>query len=614
MSRLISSRTLFASSAMFALLVIGGVAFAHTNAPTQPPLTQQAPTQQAPKAEGTTPKCINRSVYIIRVPTDPKQVLQPTGTTNKPIPPATNDEPGCWIKFCTPATIKTATNPKGDKEVCGERFFENDEDLKKGDVMNRDGALAALQQGVAADLSFYAKNDQNKALSDLKDDISSLSPEVRSGITNAFSQQVAADIAAQQTSVNQAEQALKSLQENCLSNGSECGNHGAVAEAQKRLQLEKEALENLNKSKVDLVSTQKANCPSLNPADNCKSDVNSQDCPTGQVRTGGECKASDSTFNRGPGGNDNNSPSPAANQNPAGGQNPFNSILSQLARALMGQQLSQQPTCPTDPQQYQQYQQMFQQQMQQYQFQLQQYNYQQQFALYSGGQSYNYLNQQPPLPPMQCKPATTGGGQCTNEPGQPSGSCPAGWQAVRNSQQCVTSWQCGGAGSSLAQISCQPQLADVGMTVGITFGCSAGTAVGQGFNTNGQNSGSTQATTTSPGAGINTINFGLTCTNQGVTDSKQCTVNLNKPSLIFVANPKVLNSGERSSIGWVTAGMQGCIISSPDDSTFTNDHANNSRKNGVAETPALTSDSVFVLTCTTLAGGTRTASTTVDVR
>lgn len=152
------------------------------------------------------------------------------------------------------------------------------------------------------------------------------------------------------------------------------------------------------------------------------------------------------------------------------------------------------------------------------------------------------------------------------------------------------------------------------MTVGITFGCSAGTAVGQGFSTNGQNSGSTQATTTSPGAGINTINFGLTCTNQGVTDSKQCTVNLNRPSLIFVANPKVLNSGERSSIGWVTAGMQGCIISSPDHSSFTSDHANNSRKSGVAETPALTADSTFVLSCTTLAGGTRTASTTVDVR
>lgn len=577
MSRLISLRVLVASSAVVSLLMVGGAAFA----------TNHTQTQGKPVMVGATPKCINDSRYTIQVPTDPKQKTEPKGTTNKPKPPSTTDKPGCYIKLCVPAAL--SKDPNAKNPVCTEKYFSSDEELKNARTDTQAGALDVFKGNVLKSLADLSKSDPT-TFATLSDQIRTL-PQ---GIQDAFKEHVSGEITTKQNAVNEAERRLRELQSNCLTDGPECAG---VQDAQQELRLKQEELEKLNATKKILEDPNRT--PVVPPPSN------PQECPPGQVKVDGVCKTRTDTFPpSGPG-----TTGPGGTQSPSGGQNPFNSILSQLARALMGQQQPQQPTCPTDPQQYQQYQQMFQQQMQQYQFQLQQYNYQQQYAQYS-----NSYSPPPPVPPVQCKPATTGGGQCTNEPAQPQSACAAGWQPVRNSQQCITSWQCGGGSSGLAQISCQPQLADVGMTVGITFGCSAGTAVGQGFSTNGQNSGSTQATTTSPGAGINTINFGLTCTNQGVTDSKQCTVNLNRPSLIFVANPKVLNSGERSSIGWVTAGMQGCIISSPDHASFTSDHANNSRKSGVAETPTLTADSTFVLSCTTLAGGTRTASTTVDVR
>lgn len=558
-------------------------------------------TTKQPVKKGATPKCVNDSEYIIKVPTKAGEVVEPKGSTNKPKPPNKTDQPGCWVTMCVPAAY--ATNQNAKKDVCTlKKRFNGDEDLKEAKVDTPAGAMDAFQKNILADLARLAKTDP-EGFGNLSADLRGLPDSFRNSINNAFKEQVSGEITAQQNAVNDAEQRLRNMQV-CLSDGPECAvAQEAIREAERKLKLEKEALDNLNKSKVALEDTNR-NPPVAPPP-------NPQACPPGQVRVGGECKANDSTFPpSGPGG----SGPGGSNPSPTGGSNPFNSILSQLARALMGQQQQPQaPTCPTDPQQYQQYQQMYQQQLQQYNYQLQQYNYQQQFAQYSGGQSFNSFSQQPPMPPVQCKPATTGGGQCTNEPAQPQSACASGWQPVRNAQQCITSWQCG-LGAGTAQISCQPQLADVGMQVGITFACSSGTAVGQGFSTNGQNSGSAQATTTSPGAGIQAINYGLTCTNQGVSESKQCTVTLNKPSLIFVANPKEINSGERSAIGWVTAGIESCIISSPELSSFTSEHASSPKKSGTVQTPALAADATFVLKCTTLAGGTRTATTTVDVR
>jgi hypothetical protein len=153
------------------------------------------------------------------------------------------------------------------------------------------------------------------------------------------------------------------------------------------------------------------------------------------------------------------------------------------------------------------------------------------------------------------------------------------------------------------------------MTVAISFGCQNATASnGQGFSTGGALSGSTTTIVSVPPENATAMNFALTCTNQGAVDSKQCSVRINKPSIVLVANPKTISSGQTSSIGWVTAGIESCIVSSPDNQAFTTENANKPKKSGVAQTPTLSQNTSFVLNCTTLAGGTKQATTTVSIQ
>lgn len=166
-----------------------------------------------------------------------------------------------------------------------------------------------------------------------------------------------------------------------------------------------------------------------------------------------------------------------------------------------------------------------------------------------------------------------------------------------------------------AQISCQPMRADVGMQVAIAYSCAnATTSSGNGFTTNGALSGSATATISSQGLGLPTQNLTLTCSKDGVTHSAGCEIQVNKPVIIFVSNPKQIKAGETANVGWVTSGMQSCVVSSPSQSGFTSENASNASPSGVAKTPPLTEDTQFVLTCTTGGGNTKTAELTVDVK
>jgi hypothetical protein len=64
----------------------------------------------------------------------------------------------------------------------------------------------------------------------------------------------------------------------------------------------------------------------------------------------------------------------------------------------------------------------------------------------------------------------------------------------------------------------------------------------------------------------------------------------------------------------VTTSMKACTISSPEFPDFTAANANNTSINGGLQTPALSSTSHFVLTCTTLGNQTSIATTTVTVQ
>ncbi|MFZ2555440.1 MAG: hypothetical protein WAZ27_04155 [Minisyncoccia bacterium] len=184
------------------------------------------------------------------------------------------------------------------------------------------------------------------------------------------------------------------------------------------------------------------------------------------------------------------------------------------------------------------------------------------------------------------------------------------------STQVTVGTQGGGSGDGAvkAEISCRPQVADVGMSVAVSFACrNANTSVGSGFSSANQMSGSATPVVAQPTIGSDSVTYGLTCSKEGKTDTAQCTVEINKTSIVLIANPKNLESGKESNIGWITSGMEACTISSPTLSGFTAENAGSTNVSGVAKSPPLTADTKFVLSCTTKAGGTKTAETTVTV-
>jgi hypothetical protein len=216
----------------------------------------------------------------------------------------------------------------------------------------------------------------------------------------------------------------------------------------------------------------------------------------------------------------------------------------------------------------------------------------------------------------------TNGQQCYQPPPQPDPSqCTSGsWQPTSAQQNgCTTGWQCvpgnGSAGGTpTAQLSCQPQIADVGMPISFSFACgNASGSTGTGFSTGGALSGSATTSAPNPPSGQNTVTYTLTCIKLGVTASSQCQVQLNKAGIVLVTNPKNVNGNETSLIGWITSGMQSCVISSPDQQDFTARNAGNTSVNGAATTSPITGNTRFRLDCQTLSGGTKSATTTVSL-
>lgn len=289
------------------------------------------------------------------------------------------------------------------------------------------------------------------------------------------------------------------------------------------------------------------------------------------------------------------------------------SILGGLAKALGGGAGSGTGApCPSDPAAYSQAQQQYQQQMQQYNTQLQQYNYQQQL---------NQLNGLPqPVPPVAPQPCqqTSDSNTCPAAPAQPS--CPAGTTATAkktqssSGAQCTTGWQCVAGAQPTAQISCQPQLADVGMNIAISFTCGNSTgSEGQGFDSANLTSGSSTPVITAPPDNARTANFGINCKKDTLAAAKQCSIQINRPSIVLLANPQAVALNASSTIGWVTTGMSTCVISSPTLADFTAENAANTSVNGGVVTPNLSTTTTMLLHCVTLAGGTRDATTTVEI-
>ena len=382
------------------------------------------------------------------------------------------------------------------------------------------------------------------------------------------------------------------------------------------------------------VVTTRPNCATNPSAPGCTTKV----CPPGYTGTYPSCIPPYTGGGLG-GGNGNSSGGSGSGQGSGSGSNSFlQGLMSSLAKGLGMQQPPppppppQQPPqqCATDPNAQQQQQQQYQYQMQQYQYQLQLYQqqqYQQQLQQMQSGGGYGlggyggYPQPQMPMPqqPQQCTPANQN--QCQQQIPLPNPeSCTVGtWQPQYNGA-CIVQWHCvpkpGGTGDPEAKISCQPQIADVGMTLAITFSCAnSKTSEGEGFSTDGKLSGSATTVVTAAAKNGDEKVYQLTCANaEKKTSSAQCKVQVSKTSIVLIANPQSVASGEAASVGWVTTGMKSCIVSSPDLPDFTAKNAANTSVNGMASTGPITSDATIDLKCTTAAGSTKTATTKITVK
>jgi hypothetical protein len=297
--------------------------------------------------------------------------------------------------------------------------------------------------------------------------------------------------------------------------------------------------------------------------------------------------------------------------NNSGGGSALSSLLGALGKALAGA-LGGSPAaapaqaCSTDPNAYAQQQQQYQTALQNYNYQQQQYQYQLQLNAAYGN---NNIAPIAPTQPTPCTPSTAQ--QCSVQPPQPTaGTCTGGNWTPQMSGSCVVGWQCSNLG---AQLSCAPATADVGSTLSISYSCAQGTASGDAFSASGT-SGTSTAVIQTPPAGTNTATYNLTCTNGAVTSGAQCSVQIVQPNIVLVANPATVASGGTSLIGWVTTGMQACVISSPTDHTFTTQNSANTSVNGSVQTTALTySSNEYDLTCLTLTGQTKSSAVIVKV-
>ncbi len=459
-----------------------------------------------------------------------------------------------------------------------------------------------------------------------------LDPRGQQELNNAFKQE--AEATQQQIQKNnEAIDGIKKFKEDCKPNPDECGNSilSAKEEEQKKLEDQNKAL----KDRMDqLAASQVALAP--------------VPCPAGQARTtGGDC-ATVCRVGESPGRDGcyqapGVTPPPALRPPPppagpppgavppppnnatgfgngsgAGGLGSFlGGLASALGKAAGTPQPPQQPAqqCSTDPNIYAQQQQQYQQQMQQYNYQLQQYNYQQQQQQYNssyyGAQSYAAPPPQP-MQPQPCSPSTSQ--QCTAQPQQPpASSCSVGYWKPTYSGTCITNWQCTSTEQLKAEISCQPKVADPGMTLAISYACSSGVATSTAFTVTAQSAGSATATVAVPPAGTNTATYGLTCIDGSKTAGAQCSVQVSKASIILVANPRTVPANGVSLLGWITTGMKSCVVSSADQADFTARNFSNTSPNGTATTSPISSQATFLLHCETLAGGTKDATTTVAI-
>ncbi len=162
---------------------------------------------------------------------------------------------------------------------------------------------------------------------------------------------------------------------------------------------------------------------------------------------------------------------------------------------------------------------------------------------------------------------------------------------------------------AVAQISCQPKIAESGMKVGIAFGCAnSSESEGGGFSTGGRLWGATEESIPSE-LPNGTMVYALRCSDGVSTASASCSVAVMKPFMLL--SSQVENN--TASFAWVTRGMDVCDISAPDDPELNSQFDNPVPQSGALTVSSLTEDTRVALTCTSVGGTIKEVTTTVTV-
>jgi hypothetical protein len=163
---------------------------------------------------------------------------------------------------------------------------------------------------------------------------------------------------------------------------------------------------------------------------------------------------------------------------------------------------------------------------------------------------------------------------------------------------------------AVAQISCQPKIAEAGMKVGIAFGCVNSTvSEGGGFSTGGRLWGATEESL--PGDLPNgTMIYALRCSDGQRSVSASCSVAVMKPFMLLTSQTE----GTDASFAWVTRGMDVCDLSAPNNPELNAQFVNPVPQSGVLTVSSLTADTQVTLACTSVSGTVKELTTTVRVQ
>lgn len=517
----------------------------------------------------------------------------------------------CWDTKTDPSKPKRLSKT----DLC--QNFDNPNDCRVAACSSKDGKQSCWVVGKFDSTDPTAKGSFDKVMNatDSKDvaaemakqgnvpdrkELGNMDPQTQKSIFDAFAKQKEEQIDQTKKDVDSFKTQLDGIMRACGESPGDLKCPDVVKKAEEDLKKKETELVALEKQMKDLKEAQTA--------------MKAQQCPSGQTGAYPNCKPISSGCTGSNCGSGNSTTG-------FGGSNPMSalgSLLSGLAKGINTPPATPPApaqACSTDPNAYAQQQQQYQQQLQQYNYQLQQYQYQQQVAQYQSQLNGGLTPPMMPMPaqPSPCVPST--GSQCRAQPQQPPASaCSAGSWRPTYSGACITSWQCISAEGPKAELVCEPDLADVGQTLAITYNCSSGVASSSALKVTTQPGGSATTTIKAPPQGTNTATYTLACTDGGKTTGAQCSVKVNRPNIILVANPRTVSSGGNSLISWLTTGMDTCVISSPDQPDFTQRNSSNTSATGAATTsPIATSSAKFLLHCETLAGGIRDATTTVSI-